>query len=97
MLLKQSKSLEEAEAELRRQLTSETSHHIVQVRKPAQAPRYMQKPCCMHDAFCMFTYHGNSGTQSTACHVPKGICTHGGWIACPCNRIQLLPCPCTSR
>ncbi len=39
VLLKQSKSLEEAEAELRRQLTSETSHHIVQVRKPDQAPR----------------------------------------------------------
>ena len=51
MLLKQSKSLEEAEAELRRQLTSETSHHIVQVRKPDEATPAMPNLFSLHDAF----------------------------------------------
>ena len=55
VLLRQSKSLEEAEAELRRQLTSETSHHIVQVRKPDES--LMLCKCCIARMTPLATSH----------------------------------------
>ena len=85
VLLKQSQSLEEAEAELRRQLVSETSHHIVQVRRPHQAPLALQKLSRPHDACGKFTFDGDTGTGRL--HPVHSV-------SCPCTDLhaRLLDC-----